>query len=170
MRPESNFQGNLLRRRCNTILTMPRKVFFISFLGRSFMQFLWPRNFGWRANKKYTKWYSSDEYCWARPRDSDNSIFTTQEHEEIDPTPLQLKLPNGSTVDIFVQQNRRRRCKKLNLTVKHYGHTVLQLGLLYLEFLDIINIPQTYRWNISSGELRSFFFRQRGQISWKDQL
>lgn len=64
--------------------------------------------------------------------------------------------PMDQQLIIFVQQNRRR-CKKLNLTVKHYGHTVLQLGLLYLEFLDIINIPQTYRWNISSGELRSVF-------------
>lgn len=63
---------------------------------------------------------------------------------------------------IFLSSKTEEGTKELYLTVKHYGHTVLQLGLLYLEFLDIINIPQTYRWNISPGELRSVFFKSTG--------
>lgn len=85
-----------------------------------------------------------DEYVWAR--DSDASTVTTQEHEEIVSTPLQLKLPNESTVVIFVQQKQKKKVQKIEFDrVKHYGHTVLQLGLLYLEFLDIIKVPDRDR-------------------------
>lgn len=48
---------------------------------------------------------SIDEYEWAS--DSDASTVTTQDHREIVYTPLQRKLPNGSTVVIFVQQNQK---------------------------------------------------------------
>lgn len=85
-----------------------------------------------------------DEYVWAR--DSDASTVTTREHEEIVSTPLQLKLPNGSTVVIFVQQKQKKKVQNIEFDrVKHYGHTVLQLGLLYLEFLDIIKVPDRDR-------------------------
>lgn len=85
-----------------------------------------------------------DEYVWVR--DSDASTVTTQEHEEIVSTPSQLKLPSGSTVVIFVQQKQKKKVQKIKFDrVKHYGHTVLQLGLLYLEFLDIIKVPDRDR-------------------------
>lgn len=48
---------------------------------------------------------SIDEYEWAS--DSDASSVTTQKHREIVYIPLQRKLPNGSTVVIFVQQNQK---------------------------------------------------------------
>lgn len=83
-----------------------------------------------------------DEYVWARDSDASTVTTCTQEHEEIVSTPLQLKLPNGSTVVIFVQQKQKKKVQKIEFDrVKHYGHTVLQLGFLYLEFLDIVKVP-----------------------------
>lgn len=47
---------------------------------------------------------------------------------------------------IYVQQKQKKKFQKAeNDRVKYYGHTVLQLGLLYMEFLDIIKVPDRER-------------------------
>lgn len=92
------------------------------------MQFLWTRNFGWIAKKNIPNGVSAEEiekwvqdtldkfidvHVWARY--SDASTVSTLEHENIVSIKLQLKLSNGSTDVIFVQQKQKQKVvQKMN--------------------------------------------------------
>ncbi|KAL3859253.1 hypothetical protein ACJMK2_009480 [Sinanodonta woodiana] len=54
--------------------------------------------------------------------------------EETNATPLRLLLPNRSISSVFIPYR-----------IKHYAHNVLQLGLLYMQFLDVCQIPDRSR-------------------------
>ena len=85
-----------------------------------------------------------DEYVWARG--SDATFITVQEHTDIVTTPLQLVLQDGSTIVIHVQQRKKTQVQQAEYDrVKHYAHTVLELGLLYMQFLDVIKVPDRNR-------------------------
>jgi energy-converting hydrogenase A subunit M len=85
-----------------------------------------------------------DEYVWARG--SDVTVITVQECEEVVTTPLQLILPDGTHVVVHVQLKKTSRVQQAEFDrIKHYAHIVLELGLLYMNFLDIIKVPDRNR-------------------------
>ena len=85
-----------------------------------------------------------DKYVFAVGTDA--TSVNVQETEVLTVTPLELLLPNGqkSTVNILKKQKQSSLVADYD-RIKHYGHVVLQLGLIYMNFLDICKIPDRSR-------------------------
>jgi hypothetical protein len=85
-----------------------------------------------------------DKYVFAVGTDA--TSVNVQETEVLTVTPLELLLLNGqkSTVNILKKQKQSSLVADYD-RIKHYGHVVLQLGLIYMNFLDICKIPDRSR-------------------------
>ncbi|KAK3102170.1 hypothetical protein FSP39_009302 [Pinctada imbricata] len=78
---------------------------------------------------------------------STDASATCQDDQDVTVTiPLNVTLPNGSIVTLHVTRKEKKRTTYTQHDdLKHYGHTVLQLGLLFMQFLHICSTPDRQR-------------------------
>ncbi|KAL3836462.1 hypothetical protein ACJMK2_021894 [Sinanodonta woodiana] len=86
-----------------------------------------------------------DEYVLGRNTDATKRIQI--DTEEMIVTPLRLLLPNGSISTVFIPKKQKISVfsEAQHDRVKHYDYNVLQLGLLYMQFLDVCQITDRSR-------------------------
>jgi hypothetical protein len=86
-----------------------------------------------------------DTFVFAK--NSDASMTELQETEECTVVPLNVTLPDGTAVSINSVQKKRVFIQgdAQHDRVKHYGHLVLELGLLFMQFVDVCKTPDRNR-------------------------
>ncbi|KAK3576251.1 hypothetical protein CHS0354_027050 [Potamilus streckersoni] len=86
-----------------------------------------------------------DEYVLGRNTDATNRMQIDTEVMMV--STIGLLLQNGSILTVFIQNSKKFHCcLRLSLTrSKHYAHNELQLGLLYMQVLDVCQVPDRTR-------------------------
>lgn len=83
-------------------------------------------------------------YVFAENTDATQIVDRSESSVQV--IPVTVNLPDGSSAQLHIHQICQQKTTHHEYDkVKHYGHCVLQLGLLFMDFLDICKTPDRDR-------------------------